>query len=101
MPDDQHPVSQPAIAMDAVTTMSPPSANSVQPLSIPPDATEEELLELRLHGKSPNTIRAYRPDVAAFRACIPPSPTNRSPNRASTSVRSSRCWTPWRIGSFR
>ena len=43
---------------------------AIQPLPIPPDATEELLLELWLHGKSPNTVRAYRRDVAEFRACI-------------------------------
>jgi site-specific recombinase XerD len=35
---------------------------------IPPDTTEEQLLALWLHGKSPATVRAYRADVAAFRA---------------------------------
>jgi hypothetical protein len=36
----------------------------------PPDATEEQLIGLWLHGKSANTIRAYRRDIAAFRAFI-------------------------------
>jgi integrase/recombinase XerD len=47
-----------------------PGGVLIQPLPIPLDATEEHLIELWLHGKSPNTIRAYRQDVAAFRACI-------------------------------
>jgi integrase/recombinase XerD len=34
----------------------------------PPDTTDDELVALWLHGKSPNTIRAYGEDVAAFRA---------------------------------
>jgi integrase/recombinase XerD len=34
---------------------------------IPPDATDAELVALWLHGKSPNTVRAYSDDVAAFR----------------------------------
>jgi integrase/recombinase XerD len=34
---------------------------------IPPDTTDAELVALWLHGKSPNTIRAYDDDVAAFR----------------------------------
>jgi hypothetical protein len=34
---------------------------------IPPDTTDAELVALWLHGKSPNTIRAYGDDVAAFR----------------------------------
>jgi hypothetical protein len=29
MPDNQHPASQPAIAMNTVTTTSPPAANTV------------------------------------------------------------------------
>ncbi|MGD0473151.1 MAG: site-specific integrase [Candidatus Velthaea sp.] len=37
-------------------------------LPIPPDTTDDELVAMWLHGKSPNTIRAYREDVAAFRA---------------------------------
>jgi integrase/recombinase XerD len=53
----------PAIATAA--TQSP-----IAPTPIPPDATEEQLIELWLHGKSPNTIRAYRRDIAAFRAFI-------------------------------
>jgi site-specific recombinase XerD len=40
------------------------------PTPIPPDATEDQLIALWLHGKSPNTIRAYRRDIAAFRAFI-------------------------------
>jgi integrase/recombinase XerD len=34
---------------------------------IPPDTTDAELVALWLHGKSPNTVRAYSDDVAAFR----------------------------------
>ena len=37
------------------------------PTPIPPDTTDAELVALWLHGKSPNTIRAYGDDVAAFR----------------------------------
>jgi hypothetical protein len=43
---------------------------TIAPLPIPSDATEEQLIELWLHGKSPNTIRAYDQDIAAFRAFI-------------------------------
>jgi hypothetical protein len=42
----------------------------IAPTPIPPDATEEQLIGLWLHGKSPNTIRAYRRDIAAFRALV-------------------------------
>jgi hypothetical protein len=42
----------------------------IAPTPIPPDATEEQLIGPWLHGKSPNTIHAYRRDVAAFRAFI-------------------------------
>jgi len=31
---------------------------AIAPLPIPPEATEEQLIALWLHGKSPNTIRA-------------------------------------------
>ena len=52
-----------------------PASHSIQnsaiaPLPIPPEATEEQLIALWLHGKSPHTIRAYRQDIAAFRATI-------------------------------
>ena len=40
----------------------------VAALPIPPDTTDDELVALWLHGKSPNTMRAYREDLAAFRA---------------------------------
>jgi len=39
-------------------------------LPIAPDTTEEQLLALWLHGKSADTVRAYRSDVDAFRALI-------------------------------
>jgi hypothetical protein len=48
----------------------PIQSSAIAPLPIPPDATEEQLTALWLHGKSPNTIRAYRRDIAAFRATI-------------------------------
>jgi hypothetical protein len=35
-----------------------------------PDATEEQLIGLWLQGKSANTVRAYRRDIAAFRTFI-------------------------------
>jgi hypothetical protein len=37
-------------------------------LPIPPWTTDDELVALWLHRKSPHTIRAYGEDVAAFRA---------------------------------
>jgi integrase/recombinase XerD len=40
---------------------------AIAPTPIPPDTTDAELVDLWLHGKSPNTIRAYGDDVAAFR----------------------------------
>jgi integrase/recombinase XerD len=40
----------------------------VAALPIPPDTTDDELVALWLHGKSPNTMRAYSEDLAAFRA---------------------------------
>jgi integrase/recombinase XerD len=40
---------------------------SIAPTPIPPGTTDAELVALWLHGKSPNTVRAYSEDVAAFR----------------------------------
>jgi integrase/recombinase XerD len=37
-------------------------------LPIPPSTTDDELIALWLHGKSPHTIRAYAEDIAAYRA---------------------------------
>jgi hypothetical protein len=50
---------------------APPSAldaaqNAIAALSIPSNATEDELIRLWLHGKSPHIIRAYAEDVATF-----------------------------------
>jgi hypothetical protein len=45
----------PAAAPPAILTATP---SPIAPLPIPSDATEEQLIELWLHGKSPNTIRA-------------------------------------------
>jgi hypothetical protein len=61
MPPDPLP------APPAVLAAAPPP---IAPTPIPPDATEQQLIGLWLHGKSPNTIRAYRRDIAAFRAFI-------------------------------
>jgi integrase/recombinase XerD len=36
-------------------------------LPIPPSTTDDELIALWLHGKSPHTIRAYAEDIAAYR----------------------------------
>src|ERR1035438_9909849 len=58
-----NPVPAPPAVLAA--TQSP-----VAPTPIPPDTTEEQLIGLWLHGKSANTIRAYRRDIAAFRAFI-------------------------------
>lgn len=83
MPPEHHPPSQSTNALAIVTSVEgaaetrgaeeverDPGGVVIQPLPISLDATEEHLIELWLHGKSPNTIRAYRQDVAAFRACI-------------------------------
>ena len=57
----------PLAAPPAIATAA---AHPIAPTPIPPDATEEQLIGLWLHGKSQNTIRAYRRDIAAFRAFI-------------------------------
>lgn len=44
-----------------------PSDAEIAALPFPPYTTDDELVELWLHGKSPHTIAAYRADVAAFR----------------------------------
>ena len=44
------------------------AAAEIAALPIPPWTTDDELVALWLHGKSPHTIRAYGEDVAAFRA---------------------------------
>jgi hypothetical protein len=54
----------PLPAPRAVATAA--AQSPIAPTPIPPDATEEQLIGLWLHGKSGNTIRAYRRDVAAF-----------------------------------
>jgi len=51
-----------------LTIAAPPSP--IAPLPIPPDTTEEQLIGLWLHGKSENTVLAYRQDIAVFRGFI-------------------------------
>jgi len=60
----------PANPLPAPPAIAPATPNAIAPTPIPADATEEQLIALWLHGKSPNTIRAYRRDIAAFRAFI-------------------------------
>lgn len=54
----------PLLAVPAIIPDATPLP--IAPTPIPPDATEEQLIRLWLRAKSPNTIRAYRRDVAAF-----------------------------------
>ena len=65
MPPDPLPAPPPALAAQPTAAAQP-----LAPTPIPPDATEEQLIALWLHGKSGNTIRAYQRDIAAFRAFI-------------------------------
>src|ERR1700694_5471029 len=58
------------MSVDPDPTSQPAASSAISPLPIPPEATEEQLIALWLHGKSPNTIRAYRRDIAAFRTTI-------------------------------
>jgi hypothetical protein len=62
--------SMPPNPLPAPPVVATAAQNAIAPTPIPPDATEEQLIALWLHGKSLNTIRAYRRDVAAFRAFI-------------------------------
>jgi site-specific recombinase XerD len=50
--------------------ISPPAAEeaAIVALPIPPSTTDDELIALWLHGKSPHTMRAYAEDIAAYRA---------------------------------
>ena len=56
MPPNPLPAPAPVLA----ATQSPIAPSAIAPTPIPPDATEEQLISLWLHGKSPNTVRAYR-----------------------------------------
>jgi len=47
---------------------APTEAAEIAALPVAPWTTDDELVALWPHGKSPNTIRAYGEDVAAFRA---------------------------------
>jgi integrase/recombinase XerD len=60
-------VARAAGAEEAKTTSVAARDWAIAPTPIPPDTTDAELVALWLHGKSPNTIRAYGDDVAAFR----------------------------------
>ena len=66
MPAD--PLPAPPAVLAAAPSPIAPSAVASTPIL--PDATEEQLIGLWLHGKSPNTVRAYRREIAAFRAFI-------------------------------
>ncbi len=55
-------------ATSAIVPSSLREEEDVVAMPIPPSTTDDELVSLWLHGKSPHTIRAYREDVAAFRA---------------------------------
>lgn len=63
--------SETAPALPAGTNIAAAAARAepeIADLPFPPYTTDDELIDLWLHGKSPHTIRAYRDDVAAFRA---------------------------------
>ena len=51
--------------MRAELTVLPPSAG---PLAAAHAFSDEQLLEIWLHGRSPHTQRAYRADIDRFRA---------------------------------
>lgn len=52
----------------ASTSLARPSDTEIATLPFPPYTTDDELIDLWLHGKAQHTITAYRADVAAFRA---------------------------------
>jgi hypothetical protein len=62
--DTATPRSAPPVAPDAREE----EEAEIAALRIPPWTTDDELVALWLHGKSPDTIRAYGEDVTAFRA---------------------------------
>jgi integrase/recombinase XerD len=53
--------------MLAVSATSNEEEAAIVALPIPPSTTDDELVALWLHGKSPHTIRAYAEDIAAYR----------------------------------
>jgi len=65
LPDSSGAVELPIATSSIVPTT--PKEEDVAALPIRPSTTDDELVALWLHGKSPHTIRAYREDVAAFR----------------------------------
>lgn len=56
------------LAAGPATPPVPREEEDVVALPFPPSTTDDELVALWLHGKSPNTIRAYGEDITAFRA---------------------------------
>jgi integrase/recombinase XerD len=62
----------PALPVDAIAhpeiTLPPAEEAVIVALPIPPSTSDDELIALWLHGKSPHTIRAYADDLAAYRA---------------------------------
>jgi integrase/recombinase XerD len=61
----------PALPIDAIAhpqITSPAEEAAIVALPIPPSTSDDELIALWLHGKSPHTVRAYADDVAAYRA---------------------------------
>jgi hypothetical protein len=55
--------------MLAVSIVAPSEEEAaILSLSIPPSTTDDELIALWLHGKSPHTMRAYAEDIATYRA---------------------------------
>jgi integrase/recombinase XerD len=70
-PDVAEPASAPLairrVAEEAATAAAATGDWTIAATPIPPDTTDAELVALWLHGKSPNTVRAYGDDVAAFR----------------------------------
>jgi integrase/recombinase XerD len=65
-PSQGHPTDAQSHPLRAILATSLRQSHPLRGLT-PPDTTDAELVALWLHGKSPNTIRAYGDDVAAFR----------------------------------
>ena len=55
-------------AATAIVPISRPSNLEIAEMPLSASTTDDQLVDLWLHGRSPHAICAYRDDVAAFRA---------------------------------
>jgi len=58
----------PVLGSNSPITVTAQREPEIAALPFPPYTTDDDLVELWLHGKAENTVDAYRADIAAFRA---------------------------------